>query len=158
MWFVLNDRDKWSIKILIIWQVVTQLIALHCIRKKTCSTSFDVIDRSIAIVCKYLNRYIKFSRGFRQSGWRKVNIEFISNYITCESAKIKVTWHYHCGFIINFLINTFSYSKFLMPRPLKWGILGTIVLSKDIHKYLPKINNKATMTMSSYFDFCWLTR
>ena len=29
-----------------------------------------------------------------------------------------------------------SYWKFLMPRPLKWGILGasTIILSKDIHK------------------------
>ena len=113
-----------------------------------------------------------------------------------------------------------SYCKFLMPRPLKWGILGAciIILSQDIHKnagrYLSwisgnwqnwqnwwiheklfssilwifldriivlapsiphfkglgmrnlqyeisiyqKINNKATMTRSSYFDFCWLTR
>ena len=25
-------------------------------------------------------------------------------------------------------------------------------------KYLPKNNNKATIIMSSYFDFCWLTR
>ena len=30
-----------------------------------------------------------------------------------------------------------QYCKFLMPRPLKWGILGasTIILSKDIDKY-----------------------
>ena len=30
-----------------------------------------------------------------------------------------------------------QYCKFLMPRPLKWGILGasTILLSKDIDEY-----------------------
>ena len=29
------------------------------------------------------------------------------------------------------------YCKFLMPRPVKWGMLGasTIILSKDIDKY-----------------------
>ena len=26
-------------------------------------------------------------------------------FITCESAKIKVTWNYNCGFIINYLVN-----------------------------------------------------
>ena len=28
-------------------------------------------------------------------------------YLTCDSAKIKIIWHCHCGFIINFLLNTY---------------------------------------------------
>ena len=33
-----------------------------------------------------------------------------------------------------------QYWKFLMPRPLKWGIIGasTIILTKDIDKYTYK--------------------
>ena len=43
--------------------------------------------------------------------YSEIGIENSWNYlvkslITCESAKIKVTWHYNCGFIINFLVNT----------------------------------------------------
>ena len=38
---------------------------------------------------------------------------------------------------MTFLLSSIQYYKFLMPRPLKWGILGasTIILSKDIDKY-----------------------
>ena len=57
------------------------------------------------------------------------------------SIKIQTThklslWLYYC-FFLRILI---SCSKFFMPRPLKWGILGahTLILSKDTHKYAGK--------------------
>ena len=43
-----------------------------------------------------------------------------------------------------------SYCKFLMPRPLKWCILGTIILSKNIHK--------VTKTDYVWFEFSWIRR
>ena len=45
-----------------------------------------------------------------------------------------------------------SYCKFLMPRPLKWSILGahTIILSKKIHK--------VTKTDYVWFEFLWIRR
>ena len=45
-----------------------------------------------------------------------------------------------------------SYFKFLMPRPLKWSILGahTIILSKNIHK--------VTKTDYVWFKFLWIRR
>ena len=49
-----------------------------------------------------------------------------------------------------------SYSKYLIPMPLKWG-LGMRNLPYELTVY-QKINDKATIIMSSYFDFCWLTR
>ena len=49
-----------------------------------------------------------------------------------------------------------SYFKFLMPRPRFKG-LGMRNLQYELSIY-QKINNKATIIMSSYFDFCWLTR
>ena len=49
-----------------------------------------------------------------------------------------------------------SYCKHLMPKPWKWG-LGMRNLQYELSIY-QKINNKATIIMSSYFDFCWLTR
>ena len=77
--------------------------------------------------------------------------------LTCESAKIKVTWHYNYGFIINFFwwILT-SHCKFLMPRPHFKG-LGMRYLLYELSIY-QIIDNKATIIISSYFDFCWLTR
>ena len=45
-----------------------------------------------------------------------------------------------------------SYCKFLMPRPLKWSILGahTKILSKNIHK--------VTKTDYLWFEFLWIRR
>ena len=45
-----------------------------------------------------------------------------------------------------------SYCKFLMPRPLKWSILGahTIILSKNIHK--------GTKKDYVWFEFLWIRR
>ena len=45
-----------------------------------------------------------------------------------------------------------SYCKFLMPRPLKWSILGahTILLSKNIHK--------VKRTDYVWFEFLWFRR
>jgi hypothetical protein len=45
-----------------------------------------------------------------------------------------------------------SYCKFLMPRSLKWSILGAhiIILSKNIHK--------VTKTDYVWFEFLWIRR
>ena len=49
-----------------------------------------------------------------------------------------------------------SNCNFFMPRPHFEG-LGMIYLQYELRIY-QKIINKATIIMSSYFDFCWLTR
>ena len=49
-----------------------------------------------------------------------------------------------------------SSCKFLMPRPHLKG-KGMRNLQYEVSIYLD-INDKATMPMSSYLDFCWITR
>jgi hypothetical protein len=54
----------------------------------------------------------------------------------CESAKIKVTWFYHCGFMINFFVNTYFILQTYYAQTFKMRC--TMCLGMKILQYLPK--------------------
>ena len=53
------------------------LIALHTVFIKTCSTSFDVIDRSIAIVCISCHPSSNYNSTFASTKCNTISVDFV---------------------------------------------------------------------------------
>ena len=67
--------------------------------------------------------------------FRMYFLNIFSN-VTCESAKIKVTWPYHCGFMIDFFVNTYFILQSYHAQIFKMRY--TLRLGMRNLQYLPK--------------------